>query len=100
MTSSRVEELFRAHRLRIEEALDRYVPAAAAVPAIQEAMRYSPLAGGKRVRPAMALATAEMLGAEEAEILPAACALEMDRTVSLRLPVVTAAILSQLIRSR
>lgn len=83
MSAPKVDELFRAHRVRIEEALDRFVPAAAAVPAIHEAMRYSLLAGGKRVRPAMALATAEMLGADEAEILPAACALEMIHTYSL-----------------
>lgn len=83
MTGSSVEELFRAHRARIEEALDRYVPAQTPVLAIHEAMRYSLLAGGKRVRPAMTLATAAMLGGDEANVLPAACALEMVHTYSL-----------------
>ena len=44
---------------------------------LQEAMRYSLLAGGKRVRPVLALAFCQMLGGEPAEALPLACALEL-----------------------
>jgi geranylgeranyl diphosphate synthase, type II len=50
---------------------------------LEEAMRYSLLAGGKRIRPVLALATAEALGRPPDEVLPLACALEMIHTYSL-----------------
>ena len=46
-------------------------------------MRYSLLAGGKRVRPVLALATARALGADPERFLPAACAIELIHTYSL-----------------
>jgi geranylgeranyl diphosphate synthase type II len=46
-------------------------------------MRYSLLAGGKRIRPVLALATAEALGRNPDEVLPLAAALEMIHTYSL-----------------
>jgi geranylgeranyl diphosphate synthase type II len=48
-----------------------------------EAMRYSLLAGGKRIRPVLTLATARSLGADPATMLPAAAALELIHTYSL-----------------
>jgi len=48
-----------------------------------EAMRYSLLAGGKRIRPVLALATAKALGRQPEDVLPLACALEMVHTYSL-----------------
>jgi geranylgeranyl diphosphate synthase type II len=56
---------------------------AAATAGIEEAMRYSRLAGGKRVRPVLALATARALGAEPSRFLPAATAIELIHTYSL-----------------
>jgi geranylgeranyl diphosphate synthase type II len=50
---------------------------------LDEAMRYSLLAGGKRVRPVLALATARALGADPERFLPAACAIELIHTYSL-----------------
>jgi geranylgeranyl diphosphate synthase type II len=50
---------------------------------IEEAMRYSLLAGGKRIRPVLALATARSLGMEPDAVLPAAGALELIHTYSL-----------------
>jgi geranylgeranyl diphosphate synthase type II len=50
---------------------------------LEEAMRYSLLAGGKRIRPVLALATAEALGRDPDEVLPLAGALEMIHTYSL-----------------
>ena len=50
---------------------------------LDEAMRYSLLAGGKRIRPVLALATAEALGSERAEVLPLAAAIELIHTYSL-----------------
>jgi geranylgeranyl diphosphate synthase, type II len=50
---------------------------------LEEAMRYSLLAGGKRIRPVLCLATAEALGRPPAEVLPLAAAIEMIHTYSL-----------------
>jgi geranylgeranyl diphosphate synthase, type II len=50
---------------------------------IEEAMRYSLLAGGKRIRPVLALATARAAGAEPESVLPAAAAIELIHTYSL-----------------
>ena len=50
---------------------------------LAEAMRYSLLAGGKRIRPVLALATAEALGREPSELLPLAATLELIHTYSL-----------------
>ncbi|CAA9475932.1 MAG: (2E,6E)-farnesyl diphosphate synthase [uncultured Solirubrobacteraceae bacterium] len=50
---------------------------------LEEAMRYSLLAGGKRIRPVLALATASAVGAEPASVLPFAAALELIHTYSL-----------------
>nr|BAA86284.1 geranylgeranyl pyrophosphate synthase [Croton sublyratus] len=50
---------------------------------IHESMRYSLLAGGKRVRPALCLAACELVGGDESMAMPAACAVEMIHTMSL-----------------
>jgi geranylgeranyl diphosphate synthase type II len=50
---------------------------------LQEAMRYSLLAGGKRIRPVLALATARAIGRQEVDFLPLAAALELIHTYSL-----------------
>jgi geranylgeranyl diphosphate synthase type II len=58
-------------------------PDADGVDGLEEAMRYSLLAGGKRIRPVLALATARAAGADPASILPLAAALELIHTYSL-----------------
>jgi geranylgeranyl diphosphate synthase type II len=50
---------------------------------LDEAMRYSLLAGGKRIRPVLALATARALGRDPAGVLPLAAAVELIHTYSL-----------------
>jgi geranylgeranyl diphosphate synthase type II len=69
-------------RLIVESALDSSLvignPAK-----IYEAMRYSLLAGGKRLRPILCLATCELMGGSLEMALPTACALEMIHTMSL-----------------
>uniref|UniRef100_A0A2P2IVT2 Uncharacterized protein MANES_12G098600 n=1 Tax=Rhizophora mucronata TaxID=61149 RepID=A0A2P2IVT2_RHIMU len=50
---------------------------------IHESMRYSLLAGGKRVRPVLCLAACELVGGIESMAMPAACAVEMIHTMSL-----------------
>lgn len=62
----------------------RYMNKLQTVPAILgESMRYSLLSGGKRIRPVLALACAEVLGVTADEMLPFALALEMIHTYSL-----------------
>jgi geranylgeranyl diphosphate synthase type II len=94
-----------ARRQAVEAALDRYVPVAGLPPAspgfvpashraparVAESMRYSLIAGGKRLRPILALASAEAVAeqlgtsttAAQALALPVACALELIHTYSL-----------------
>ncbi len=48
-----------------------------------ESMRYSVFAGGKRVRPILALAASEAVGGSIAEAMPVACALELAHTYTL-----------------
>ena len=50
---------------------------------LEDAMRYSLLAGGKRIRPVLALATAESLDRDPAHVLPLGAALELIHTYSL-----------------
>ncbi len=50
---------------------------------LEEAMRYSLLAGGKRIRPVLALATAEALGRSQEDVLALAAAIELIHTYSL-----------------
>jgi geranylgeranyl diphosphate synthase type II len=56
---------------------------APATAGLDEAMRYSLLAGGKRIRPVLALATARAIGIEPERVLPASAAIELIHTYSL-----------------
>ena len=67
-----------------EDALDRFLPAAGQVPAkLHEAMRYTVLGGGKRVRPLLAHASGALFGADADAVARAACAVEMIHAYSL-----------------
>jgi geranylgeranyl diphosphate synthase, type II len=55
----------------------------AATAGLGEAMRYSLLAGGKRIRPVLCLATSRSAGMDPAQVLPAAAAIELIHTYSL-----------------
>ena len=66
----------------VEQALDRSIEIARPEK-IYEAMRYSLLAGGKRLRPILCLATCDLTGGTEEMAMPTACALEMIHTMSL-----------------
>jgi geranylgeranyl diphosphate synthase, type II len=71
-------------RSLVESSLDRLrFSAAEATAGLEEAMRYSLLAGGKRVRPVLTLATARALGADPKGFLPVASAIELVHTYSL-----------------
>lgn len=73
----------REYREIIEEALSAYIAACGAPRQLREAMEYSINAGGKRLRPVLALFTCDMLGGDVRRALPFACALEMIHTYSL-----------------
>lgn len=66
----------------VEAALDRSIPLVYPEK-IYESMRYSLLAGGKRLRPVLCLATCELVGGTIEMAMPTACALEMIHTMSL-----------------
>jgi geranylgeranyl pyrophosphate synthase len=71
-------------RLRMERALAARLPEPSVVPArLHEAMRYSVLGGGKRIRPALLFATARTLGLSEDTVEAAACAIELVHVYSL-----------------
>jgi geranylgeranyl pyrophosphate synthase len=71
-------------RLRMERALAARLPEPSMVPArLHEAMRYSVLGGGKRIRPALLFATARTLGLSEDTVEAAACAIELVHVYSL-----------------
>ena len=73
-----------ATRLRIDAALDDFLPAADLLPAsLHGAMRHSVFAGGKRLRPMLALAGCGACGADPDTAMPAACAVELIHTYSL-----------------
>lgn len=72
----------RERKAIVEEALDRSL-AVVAPEKIYESMRYSLLAGGKRLRPILCLTTCELMGGTVAMAMPTACALEMIHTMSL-----------------
>ena len=89
---SDLRDWLEARRADVERALERFLPASPACPPrVGEAMRYSVFAGGKRLRPMLALAAAESVAmangrdvsAARAAALPTACALELIHTYSL-----------------
>jgi geranylgeranyl diphosphate synthase type II len=71
-------------RTTVEKALDRHLQACEGAPdTLREAMAYSLLAGGKRLRPILALAAAEAVGGKADDAIDAACAVEFIHTYSL-----------------
>lgn len=79
-----MRDFFRECREQTDARLDRLVPAETTEPTVvHQAMRWSLFAGGKRLRPALLLASGRAFGAEDNRLLNAACALEMIHTYSL-----------------
>jgi len=77
-------EYMAAQQKAVDAALDRWVPPEDENPAtIHRAMRYSLFAGGKRIRPMLAIAAAQAVSDAPVGIESCACALEMIHTYSL-----------------
>jgi geranylgeranyl diphosphate synthase type II len=81
-----LDQYLAERRTEVEAALRDYMPAPPDTPQVlADAMRYSLLAGGKRLRPLLVLAAADAVAGADARSLamPAACAIEMIHTYSL-----------------
>ncbi|MEM9137096.1 MAG: geranylgeranyl diphosphate synthase CrtE [Cyanobacteria bacterium P01_F01_bin.42] len=82
MTSFNLAAYLKDRQALVEASLDASIPVQYPKK-IYESMRYSLLAGGKRLRPILCIATCELLGGTETMAMPTACALEMIHTMSL-----------------
>ena len=83
-TTVTVEDYLKQASLRVNAALEKYLPAESEAPVdLHKAVRYSMFAGGKRLRPALAMASFEACQGEGEAVLLAAAALEMTHTFSL-----------------
>lgn len=79
-----IAEYLEQKRLDVDRFLDLVAPPSVAPPTtLHESMRFSLLAGGKRIRPILTIAAAEAIGATAPGLLPAACSLEFIHTYSL-----------------
>ncbi len=84
MTSPDLAAYLDMRRAEIEAALTTALPSPPECPSeLAGAMKYSLLAGGKRLRPLLCLASCEAVGGDRAMAMPAACALEFIHTYSL-----------------
>jgi geranylgeranyl diphosphate synthase type II len=82
--SEDLREYFRSRQALVEEHLRAALRLGDDCPAsLAEAMRYSLLAPGKRLRPVLVFLAAEAAGGQDAQAVPAACAVEMVHTYSL-----------------
>ena len=84
MSAFDLDGYLKDRRALVDAALERLLPGEdAPPPTVHRAMRYSVLAGGKRLRPILVIAGAEAVGAPAATVMPTACALEVIHTYSL-----------------
>ena len=80
----RISDRITADATITEQALEQYLSREdAKIPVIFDAMRYSVLGGGKRVRPFLAIEFCRMAGGDVESVIPYACALEMIHSYSL-----------------
>lgn len=77
------QEQLKRDQALIEEALSRQFTGTVPYQVLYDAMRYSLLGGGKRIRPVLVLESCRICGGGEEAALPFACALEMVHTYSL-----------------
>ncbi|HEX9637353.1 MAG TPA: farnesyl diphosphate synthase [Acidobacteriota bacterium] len=80
---TRLEDYLQFQRERIDRRLEQLVPPAARPPRLAEAMRYTLLLPGKRLRPILSLAVAQMLRGRPEDVLDPACAVELVHASSL-----------------
>src|SRR6478752_3259562 len=79
-----INDYLEQKRVAVDRFLDEVAPSAGTPPVtLHESMRYSLLAGGKRVRPILTIAAAEALGPPPPGLMAVACSLELIHTYSL-----------------
>ena len=79
-----IKDYLEQKRVAVDHFLDQVTPCANTPPStLHESMRYSLLAGGKRVRPILAIAAAEAIGTNPPGLMAIACSLECIHTYSL-----------------
>src|SRR5262249_9922662 len=84
MTFEPISKYLVRRAAEVNDWLDTFLPSETTPPGqLHRAMRYSLLAGGKRLRPILVLASGEAMGAGTDALKPAACAIEMIHTYSL-----------------
>ena len=84
MTATELSAYLDARHAEVEAALASVLPSPPDCPAVvSDAMRYSLMAGGKRLRPILCLASADAVGGSRSLAMPAACAIELIHTYSL-----------------
>ena len=72
-----LNEQLRADQALIEDALTQYAEQWPSYGVLKDAMSYSLLSGGKRIRPVLTLAVCRLFGGQSVDALPFACGLEM-----------------------
>jgi geranylgeranyl diphosphate synthase type II len=79
-----IKDYLEQKRDDVDQFLDSVMPSSTTAPTtLHESMRYSLMAGGKRVRPILAIAAAEAVGQPAPGLMPIACSLELIHTYSL-----------------
>jgi geranylgeranyl pyrophosphate synthase len=84
LTATELTAYLEARLAEVEAALTSILPPSPdCPPVVFEAMQYSLMAGGKRLRPILCLASADAVGGDRTLAMPAACAIELIHTYSL-----------------
>jgi geranylgeranyl diphosphate synthase type II len=78
-----LSEYFSINKTLVEAKLENLIQSKADIPVIHDAMKYSLLAGGKRLRPILAIMASSLFDGNVDEVMPFACSLEMIHTYSL-----------------
>ena len=79
-----LQAYLKERRTLVDQALEAFLPPEdTPPPSVHRAMRYSVMAGGKRLRPILVIAGAEAVGGAPDTVMPTACALELIHTYSL-----------------
>lgn len=76
-----IKEYLAQRKKEIDQTLDRYLPQKKSL--LTQAMRYSVLNGGKRIRPILTMATTELVGGKKEDALLTACAVELIHAFTL-----------------
>ncbi|MFH1995761.1 MAG: polyprenyl synthetase family protein [Candidatus Omnitrophota bacterium] len=81
---SEIRKYLRGQRIKVDSALNRYLPPKREPPRdVHSAMRHSVFGGGKRIRPILAIESCRTCGGKLSDVMSAACAIELAHSYSL-----------------